>query len=55
MDDEHGGDPAGPNLTDIDPIVLAYDQELAGTQSGAFFQKTLDELIDAHPLPPSSA
>ena len=55
MDDEHGGDPSGPNLTDIDPIVLVYDQELAGTQSGPFFQKTLDELIDAHPLPPSSA
>ncbi len=51
MDDEHGGDPAGPTLTDIDPIVLAYDQELDGFQRGAFFQKTIDELIDAHPMP----
>lgn len=52
MDDEHGGDPAGPTLTDFDPIVLAYDDELGGFQKGAFFQRTLDELIDAHPMPP---
>jgi membrane protein len=50
LDDEHGGDPAGPNLTDIDPIVLAYDQQLEGIQRGEFFQKTLEELIDAHPM-----
>ncbi len=51
MDDNHGGDPTGPSLTDIDPIVLAYDEHVSGLQNGAFFQKTLDELIDAHPMP----
>jgi membrane protein len=53
MDDEHGGDPAGPTLTDIDPIVLAYDDELGGFQEGKFFKRTLDELIDAYPMPGS--
>lgn len=50
MDDEHGGDPAGPTLTDIDPIVLAYDQALDGFHRHAFFQQTLDSLIEAHPM-----
>ena len=52
MDDDHGGDPTGPTLTDIDPIVLAYDEQLNGFQDGAFFKKTLDELIDLHPMLP---
>lgn len=51
MDDEHGGDPAGPTLTDFDPIVLAYDDQLNGFQDGAFFRRNLDELIEAHPMP----
>ncbi len=50
MDDAHGGDPTGPTLTDIDPIVLAYDNQLNGFQDGAFFRRNLDELIDAHPM-----
>jgi membrane protein len=50
MDDDHGGDPGGPTLTDIDPIVLAYDRELNRVQNQSFFQRTLDELIDAHPM-----
>ena len=52
MDDEHGGDPAGPTLTDIDPIVEVYDRELGAFQRGPFFEKTLDELITAYPMPP---
>lgn len=51
MDDDHGGDPTGPTLTDFDPIVLAYDDQLNGFQGGAFFQRTLDELIESHPMP----
>ncbi len=51
LDDEHGGDPAGPNLTDVDPIVLAYDQQLDGFQRTKFFQKNLEELIEEHPMP----
>mgnify|MGYP001218795767 CR=1 FL=1 len=51
LDDEHGGDPAGPTLTDFDPIVLAYDKELGALQGSAFFQRTLDDLIDTHPMP----
>ncbi len=54
MDDNHGGDPTGPNLTDIDPIVLAYDEQLMRAQKEAFFQKTLDQLIDEHPMSPSA-
>ncbi len=50
MDDDHGGDPTGPTLTDFDPIVLAYDEQLGGFQAGAFFQRNLDELIDAFPM-----
>lgn len=50
IDDEHGGDPAGPNLTDMDPVVLAYDHHLDAIQRDAFFRKTLDELIDEHPM-----
>jgi len=50
MDDDHGGDPTGPTLTDFDPIVLAYDEQLSGFQGGAFFQRNLDELIDAFPM-----
>lgn len=50
MDDDHGGDPTGPTLTDIDPIVEVYDRELNGFQNGPFFQKTLDELITAYPM-----
>jgi membrane protein len=53
LDDDHGGDPTGPTLTDIDPIVLAYDDELKGIQGGPFFQKTLDDLITAYPMPGS--
>lgn len=53
LDDDHGGDPSGPTLTDIDPIVLAYDEQLNRFQDGTFFQKTLDELIDAHPMHPT--
>ncbi len=51
IDDEHGGDPTGPTLTDIDPIVLAYDRELNRLQNHSFFQRSIDELIDAHPMP----
>jgi membrane protein len=50
MDDDHGGDPTGPTLTDFDPIVLAYDEKLNGFQEGDFFKRNLDELIDAHPM-----
>jgi membrane protein len=51
MDDEHGGDPNGPNLNDVDPIVLAYDRHLEAIQKDAFLRQTLDELIEAHPMP----
>ncbi len=50
LDDDHGGDPTGPTLTDFDPIVLAYDEQLTGFQAGTFFQRNLDELIDTYPM-----
>lgn len=51
LDDEHGGDPAGPTLTDMDPLVLTYDQRIAATLDDGFFQTSLDDLIAAHPAP----
>ncbi len=51
LDDDHGGDPTGPTLTDIDPIVLAYDDEINRVQDSPFFQKNLDDLITAYPMP----
>lgn len=50
MDDNHGGDPNGPNLTDIDPVVLAYDEQQTEVQKGSFFQKTIDQLIEENPM-----
>ena len=55
MDDDHGGDPTGPTLTDFDPIVLAYDEKLNGFQEGDFFKRTLDDLIESHPMRPPAA
>jgi membrane protein len=51
LDDDHGGDPTGPTLTDFDPIVLAYDDEINRLQNSPFFQKSLDDLITAFPMP----
>ena len=50
LDDDHGSDPTGPTLTDIDPIVLAYDQQLTVLQNGDFFKKSLEELISDYPM-----
>jgi membrane protein len=55
MDDDHGGDPTGPRLNDIDPIVLAYDEQLTSLHDGAFFQRDLDELISAYPMTPEQS
>lgn len=55
IDDDHGGDPTGPTLTDFDPIVLAYDEQLGRFQEGDFFRQTLDQLIEAHPMPGENA
>jgi len=54
LDDDHGGDPTGPTLTDIDPIVRAYDDQLEAIQNSDFFKKNLDELITIYPMPASS-
>ncbi|MEY4487510.1 MAG: hypothetical protein RIQ79_18, partial [Verrucomicrobiota bacterium] len=54
LDDDHGGDPTGPTLTDIDPIVLAYDDQLDAIQTSDFFKKNLDDLITSYPMPSAS-
>lgn len=51
LDDDHGGDPTSPTLTDFDPIVLAYDDEINRIQNSPFFQKSLDDLITEFPMP----
>lgn len=53
LDDDHGGDPTGPTLTDMDPVVLAYDRQVSATLNDTFFQSSLEDLIAAHPAPPT--
>lgn len=50
LDDDHGGDPTGPTLTDMDPVVLAYDRQVSAALDSTFFQTSLEALITAHPV-----
>ncbi|HSI07128.1 MAG: YhjD/YihY/BrkB family envelope integrity protein [Rariglobus sp.] len=50
LDDDFGGDPTGPLLAELDPIIHHYNgaiEELGRTQ---LFQKSLDELFKEHPV-----
>lgn len=52
LDDEFGGDPTGPLLNDLDPVVLRYNEAIDTFSRSAFFQKPLDELLVEHPAIP---
>lgn len=58
LDDNHGGDPAGPTLAHVDPLIALYDKELNGMLDNPFFQRPLDQLLEEHtprPATPSPA
>lgn len=50
LDDDFGGDPSGPLLADLDPIVLNYNTAVEGLAHTDFFQKPLDQLMHEHPV-----
>lgn len=50
LDDNHGGDPAGPTLSLTDPLIQHYDRELDDLLEHPFFQRPLDELLAEHPI-----
>lgn len=50
LDDDFGGDPSGPLLADLDPIVSRYNQTVDDLTRTEFFAKSLDELFKDHPV-----
>ena len=50
LDDDFGGDPTGPLLADLDPIVKRYNDTLEGLERTELFQKPLDQLLLEHPV-----
>ncbi len=49
LDDDFGGDPTGPALADLDPIVKRYNDTVEGLARAEFFRKPLDQLLAEHP------
>lgn len=50
LDDDFGGDPAGPVLADLDPIVTHYNTAVENLALTEFFQKKLDVLFEEYPV-----
>ncbi|MFA6961471.1 MAG: YihY/virulence factor BrkB family protein [Opitutaceae bacterium] len=50
LDDDLGGDPSGPLLANIDPIVHQYNETVENLAKTDFFSKGLDELFQEHPV-----
>ncbi len=51
LDDTFGGDPQGPSLANLDPVLALYNRAVAESTSSGIFTQTLEELIQAHPIP----
>jgi membrane protein len=49
LDDDFGGDPTGPLLAELDPIVHHYNDAVDNLARSELFQKPLDELFKEHP------
>ncbi len=49
LDDDFGGDPNGPLLADLDPVVHHYNQAMDDLGRTELFQKSLDELFKEYP------
>jgi membrane protein len=52
MDDDFGGDPTGPLLAEIDPIVLHYNNALDAVTRSELFSQPLEHLFEKHPVAP---
>jgi len=52
MDDDFGGDPTGPLLAEIDPIVLHYNTALDAVTRTELFSQSLEDLFEKHPVAP---
>ncbi|HEY9247972.1 MAG TPA: YihY/virulence factor BrkB family protein [Rariglobus sp.] len=50
LDDDFGGDPHGPLLTDLDPLVSRYNDTIENLGRTDFFQKNLAELFQEYPV-----
>jgi membrane protein len=50
LDDDFGGDPTGPLLADLDPIVKRYNDTIEGLERTELFQKPLDQLLLEYPV-----
>jgi len=50
LDDEYGEDPAGPVLSNIDPIVARYNDETGALTHSEFFQKNIEALLQDFPI-----
>lgn len=55
MDDDFGGDPTGPLLAEIDPILLHYNNALDAVTHTELFSTSLEDLFERHPSLPSQA
>ncbi|WP_221030994.1 YihY/virulence factor BrkB family protein [Actomonas aquatica] len=53
-DDDHGDDPAGPDLAHHEPLLACYHQATTELTQTELFQTPLDQLFEQHPLPPTS-
>jgi membrane protein len=50
LDDDFGGDPTGPLLADLDPIIHHYNSAIEGLGRTELFQKSLDVLFKELPV-----
>ena len=50
LDDDLGGDPNGPLLADLDPIVHHYNETMENLGHTELFGKSLDELFREYPV-----
>jgi membrane protein len=52
LDDDFGGDPDGPLLNNLDPVVVRYNEAIEALSNSEFFQTPLDTLLHEHPAIP---
>jgi membrane protein len=52
LDDDFGGDPEGPLLNNLDPVVVRYNESIEALSNSEFFQTPLETLLHEHPAIP---
>ena len=52
LDDDFGGDPTGPTLAEMDPIVQRYNDTVESLRQTDLFLKPLDQLLAEYPAIP---